>query len=305
MTEIISLKYGVNISKEHVRKALVDIDPEGVSMRKKKTIKRRTYETNGPFDVFHIDGNDKLKRFGFAIHGCIDGFSRKLIWLFVSTTNNDPLVVANFYLKAITNLGRAPNTLRMDLGTENVYCEELQVFFTKNSNSFLYAASTRNLRIEAFFSLLKGFNLSWWIEFSTDLIKCRIFNPGSEFHREAVIFSFMPVIQAQLNDFVRIWNVREIWKSSTSPGGVPEILFNAPSTVGFNKKGYSVDDLDLRVAQDIIGIEQHPICKNDEIHEFVICYINIYKLEVPCDPEDAITFYVKILECLEQDGFQV
>ena len=127
-----------------MKKGLVDTDLEGVSMRKKKTIKRRTYETNGPFDVFHIDGNDKLKRFGFAIHGCIDGFSRKLIWLFVSTTNNDPLVAANFYLKAITNLGRAPNTLRMDLGTENVYCEELQVFFTKNSNSFLYTASTRN-----------------------------------------------------------------------------------------------------------------------------------------------------------------
>ena len=144
MTEIISLKHGVNISKEHVRKALVDIDPEGVSMRKKKTIKRRTYETNGPFDVFHIDGNDKLKRFGFAIHGCIDGFSRKLIWLFVSTTNNILLVDANFYLKAITNLGRAPNTLRMDLGTENIYCKELQAFFTKSSNKCLYAASNRN-----------------------------------------------------------------------------------------------------------------------------------------------------------------
>ena len=155
MTEIISLKYGVNISKEHVRKALVDIDPEGVSMRKKKTIKRRTYETNGPFDVFHIDGNYKLKRFGVVIHGCIDGFSRKLIWLFVSTTNNDPLVAANFYLKAITYLSRAPNTLRMDLGTESVYCEELQVFFTKSSNSFLYAASTRNQRIEAFWFRLK------------------------------------------------------------------------------------------------------------------------------------------------------
>ena len=207
-----------------MRKALVDIDPEGVSMRKKKTIKRRTYETNGPFDVFHIDGNDKLKRFGFAIHGCIDGFSRKLIWLFVSTTNNDPLVVANFYLKAITNLGRAPNTLRMDLGTENVYCEELQVFFTKNSNSFSYAASTRNQRIEAFWSRLKKFNLSWWIDFFTDLIKCRIYNPGSEFHREALTFSFMLIIQVQLNDFVRIWNLQKIRKSSTSPGGVPEIF---------------------------------------------------------------------------------
>ena len=102
-------------------------------MRKKKTIKRRTYETNWPFDLFHIDENDKLKRFGFAIHGCIDRFSRKLIWLFVSTTNNDLLIVANFYLKAITNLDRAPNTLRIDLGTENVYCEELTI---KNSNSF-------------------------------------------------------------------------------------------------------------------------------------------------------------------------
>ena len=113
----------------------------------------------------------------------------------------------------------------------------------------------------------------------------------------------MSVIQAQLNDFVRIWNMWKIRKSSTSPGGVPEILFNALSTVRFDKKGYSVDDIDLRVAQDIIGIDQHPLCKNDQIHELLICYINIYKLEVRCDPEDAITFYVEILECLEQDGF--
>ena len=140
MTEIITLMYRVNISKEHGRKGLVDIDLEGVSMRKKKTIKRKTYETNGPFDIFHIDRNYKLKKFGFAIRKCIDGFG----FLF-QPKNNDRLVAAHFYLKAIANLGKTPNTLRMDLGTENVYCEELQVFFTKNSNSFLHAASTRNL----------------------------------------------------------------------------------------------------------------------------------------------------------------
>ena len=76
MTEIISLKYGVNISKENARKVLVDIDLEGVSMRKKKTVKRRTYERNGLFDVFHIDRNYKLKRFGFVTRECNDGFSR-------------------------------------------------------------------------------------------------------------------------------------------------------------------------------------------------------------------------------------
>ena len=66
-----------------------------------------------------------------------------------------------------------------------------------------------------------------------------------------------------------------------------------------------MDDLDLRVAQDIIGIKQHHICKNDETHELFICYNNIYKLEVPRDPEDHVALYVKVLECLEQDGFQI
>ena len=124
MTEIISLKYRVNISKEHVRKALVDIDPEGVSMRKKKTIKRREYETNGPFNVFHTDGNNKLKRFGFALHGYIDGFSRKLILLFVSTTNSDPLVVANLYLKAITaDLIDVESLIRISVSSRDSYIQ--------------------------------------------------------------------------------------------------------------------------------------------------------------------------------------
>ena len=65
----------------------------------------------------------------------------------------------------------------------------------------------------------------------------------------------MPVIQTQLNGFVRIWNIRKIKKSSISPDGVPEILLNAPSIVEFDKKGYSVDDLDLSVAQGIIDID--------------------------------------------------
>ena len=107
-----------------MRKALVDIDPEGVSMRKKKTIKRREYETNGPFNVFHIDGNNKLKRFGFALHGYIDGFSRKLILLFVSTTNSDPLVVANLYLKAITaDLIDVESLIRISVSSRDSYIQ--------------------------------------------------------------------------------------------------------------------------------------------------------------------------------------
>ena len=105
------------------------------------------FKAGGSLNIIHLDGNNKLKRFGFAIQGAIDGFSRKLLWLVVSTTNNDQIVVANYYLKFVSKHWRAPNTLRMDLGTENIYCQDLQVFFTKNEHSFIYAASTRNRRL--------------------------------------------------------------------------------------------------------------------------------------------------------------
>lgn len=31
------------------------------------------YSLQGPNRIWHCDGNDKLKMFGFVIHGCIDG----------------------------------------------------------------------------------------------------------------------------------------------------------------------------------------------------------------------------------------
>ena len=68
-----------------------------VEKRKHKVIKRRVYESSGPVNTLQIDGNDKLKRFGFPIHECIDGFSRKLMRLLISTLNNDPLVIANHF----------------------------------------------------------------------------------------------------------------------------------------------------------------------------------------------------------------
>ena len=51
--------------------------------------------------MWHVDGNDKLKKFGFCIHGCIDGYSRKLLWLKVSSTNNNPKVVVKYFLDTV------------------------------------------------------------------------------------------------------------------------------------------------------------------------------------------------------------
>ena len=60
MTEYLTLKYNIWVSKEDVRKAIKDIDPEGVDKRRKKVIHRRKYESLGPGHIYHLVGNDKL-----------------------------------------------------------------------------------------------------------------------------------------------------------------------------------------------------------------------------------------------------
>ena len=104
MTETISVKYNINVSKKDASKVLKELNPSDVQDRWRKLITRRIYDTNGLAGIYHIDGNDKLKRWGFAIHGCIDRFSQKILWLHVSTSNNDPLIIANFYLSCINNI---------------------------------------------------------------------------------------------------------------------------------------------------------------------------------------------------------
>ena len=75
LSEFVNIKYNLTVSKEQVRKCLKVVDPEGVKERWRKVKRRRIYETDGAGDVFHKDGNDKLKRWGFA--SSLDQLSQK------------------------------------------------------------------------------------------------------------------------------------------------------------------------------------------------------------------------------------
>ena len=76
MTRRLLHGHGVVVDKETVRERLKILDPEGVDARSRHRLQRRQYKTEGPNHVWHIDGYDKLKPFGFCIHGSIDGYSR-------------------------------------------------------------------------------------------------------------------------------------------------------------------------------------------------------------------------------------
>ena len=55
--------------------------------------------------------------------GCIDGFSRYIVWMEAYTTNNDPRVIADYFVSSAARLGGCPERQRADRGTENAHVE--------------------------------------------------------------------------------------------------------------------------------------------------------------------------------------
>lgn len=172
MWHLIRSKYGVNVPRHTVREILTYVDPVAVDMRRRHRLHRRVYRSKGPNYCWHIDGNDKLKHYGFYIHGCIDGYSRKILWLEVSSTNKDSSVIAGYFLKAVEEQRGCPVLVRADKGTENARVAFLQPFLRRDGtdslagvNSFRYGKSVNNQRIEALWSMLRKWCLDWWIDF--------------------------------------------------------------------------------------------------------------------------------------------
>ena len=126
---------GYQCNRETVRLALKSLDPEGVDMRKTHRLTRRRYTNPGPNYLWHLDGNDKLKLFGLGIHGCIDGYSRRILWLEVSRSNKDPTIVGKYFLDCIHQLNSAPRAIRVDRGVENTIIAGIQRYFHNFENS--------------------------------------------------------------------------------------------------------------------------------------------------------------------------
>ena len=124
--------HGLAVKRTEVMKIMKHLSPQATEERKAHRLKRRIYTLKGPNYVWHVDGYDKLKPFGFCIHGCIDGYSRRIMWLEVASSNNDPAIVAKYYLDCLKHFQVAPRILRADNGTENSSLCFLQPLFRFN-----------------------------------------------------------------------------------------------------------------------------------------------------------------------------
>ena len=119
---------GVTTSHEMVRLIMKTLDPEGVKLRTAHRLKRRKSVSPGPSYTWYINGYDKLKPYGFPIHAAIDGYSRKILWLLVSYSNNNPNVVSSYFINCIGKLKLLPTIMRSDRGSENTVIGGIQMY---------------------------------------------------------------------------------------------------------------------------------------------------------------------------------
>ena len=124
----ILISKGIRCRREDMRKMVCDKDPKGVQLRKRRGLRRRKDTSPGSKFVWHNDSHYKLEPYGFSIHGGIDGFSRRVLWLEVSTSNKMPEIIAKYYLDAVKRNGLPVNVKAGD-GTEHSFVQPIHMLF--------------------------------------------------------------------------------------------------------------------------------------------------------------------------------
>ena len=70
-------------------------------------------------------------------------------------------------------------------------------------------------------------------------------------------------------------------------------------------QGTNISKRDKQDDEETVVVAQYSTYFDKEIHEPPICYTKNNKLRIPSDPDEGLSFYINILECLEKDYFPV
>lgn len=294
----------VQVPRDVVMFLLQHMDPDGVQRRKSHRLNRRTYFSLGPNYCWHIDGYDKLKPFGFPIHGCTDGFSRKVLWLQLLPSNNDPSVIANCYLQSLSESipGQVPRKIRSDCGTENVLVCAMQCYMRRNhpdncsgDRAFIYGTSHSNQRQESWWSFYRRSSSSWIIDFFKKLIDDDQYHPNDSLELACAQFVFGPLIQKNLDDTATLWNNHYIRRSKHSQiNGRPNELYYLPEMHGFSDQAFAIDN-----HEDLQEMKEYLSAQNDQ-HENIYRSYFVYltqqlRILQPSDWQNAKEFYFFLL----------
>lgn len=193
-----------NVTRKRLRASMARVDPEGIEQRKTKPIKRREYVVAGPHYVWHMDGHHKLVKFGFVTHGCIDGYSRAVLYLHCST-NNKASTVLRLFKDAVQSYVM-PMQVRGDRGGENVLVADFIIAARgTNRNSYIAGCSKHNTRIERLWRDIYKDVIEFYHTLFKDLVKDGL-DIESSLHIFVLHHMFLHRINQDLHSTMHSWN---------------------------------------------------------------------------------------------------
>lgn len=298
--------YRFNVKQTTVLKLLRIIDPQGVKMRSRRRLRRRAYSVPGPNHIWHADGYDKLKPYGFAIHSCVDGFSRKILWLRVGTTNNKPEIIAHHYLKLIAETGFVPAVLRVDAGTENTVTGLIQQALRHKhedryagKESFVVGPSTANQRVEKLWGEARNNTIGFYIDFFKTMIGFNVLNNKDVLDRELLRFCFAHLIDEELTRAQHEWNSHRL-RAQTSrglPSGIPNVMYHAPAYLRAKDCKKPVDKCDVKRILERFAIQ--PELYTSKTKDLVTLLMP--EATTPANPQEAFTLFSLLKTKLNQN----
>ena len=244
-----------------------------------------------------MDGYDKLKPWGFPIHGAIDGFSRKILWLNVTRSNNSPDNIAKFYLNVVKEFDGCPVEMITDLGTENGIVAAMQSYFRDNSDSHRYVPSPRNQRIEGWWSFFAKNRSTWWRSFFSDLEARGLIDLSYKLSKECLWYCFSGVLQNDLDTVKEHWNTHRIRKSRyNTVAGRPDSIFYLPEQHG------GVGNILMQVPENEINYATEEIVEMEQgnDHQEYFDYVTeALRLPPASDWQEAHRLYNRLMHVAE------
>lgn len=230
---------GIYLQRWRVRESIVRVDPINRANRWGQRIIRRPYSVPHPNFLWHIDTNMKLRHWRMCIHGCVDGFSRCVIYLNVNN-NNRAATVFSCFQRATTQWGH-PSRVRADNGGENVAVGDYMVWFRgENRGSFLTGPSVRNTRIERLWRDVVESVVTIFTSLFMFMESHRILDPGNEIDMYALHYVFLPRVQRLLDRFVRRFNMHSV---STEHNRTPRQLWASGCLRNFHSPNAGIRDV--------------------------------------------------------------